>query len=389
MTPTRQDNILELQIAFLDTLRQDWFISNIDLAQLLNKYSIFGFIEDNYDKLESADSLEAIEEHIVLQGGCIYHNLTPNQIRMKFRLQTVGLTNIQFRDDGSILTADVVYSNYTEDRQQQNMNSNIIAYTPDDLESAGGKATTKEEAIALFNHYNLKVEEVEPSVFKVLNPEEQLINLNEFSYEFERITLLTSRVEIACIGNDTMDTYRVANVYYIMLVFTNPQQLYKYATQCNSERETEILRFLPEEPPIESYRQWKKECKKESFRKTHEEALAIFQKHDIQVEQVEPLVYKILNPFDHIVNITDLEGNLGECIIIGDHNKEIHMYENWYSFDVGNIYYISLDYENDDITNKYFELVEQEYKLQSRITGYKYRPRENDLYNLWNSQGIE
>lgn len=386
MVTNREDNILAFQIELIETIKEEWSMESDELAHILNKYNILSFVCNNYDKFESVNVLEVVEDHIVNQGGCIYNSLTPWQIQMRFDYQTVGLANIQFNNKGGILTADVVYSNYSEKRQQRNTNNNIIAYSPDDLKSADNKATTKEEALIIFSQYNIKVEEVESSVFKVLNPEEIFVNLEEFCYEFERILLLTSEVEHE-LRNDK--TYRFANIYYILLDLENPQTLYKYATLCNSERKTIILRFEPETPTIEAFRQWKEDCKKENFRKNHEEVMKIFKRHGLQIERVETSIYKVLNPHEQIVCISDIGWSLEYAAIITDFDNEVKMQSNWSLNDAGYIYYISLDINDYETIKKYRDIVEETYNVRSNVDWFDYKPKEDNLFNLWVSQGIE
>ena len=105
--------------------------------------------------------------------------------------------------------------------------------------------------------------------------------------------------------------------------------------------------------------------------KTHEEAMKVFNKFGLQVEEVESTVYKVLNN-THEVCIDDLEFELEQCLmLVSDKINSKKLPEGyWISFVY--VYYIILDYNNDDALWKYEEISRQ--SRRTIVRSFKYNP---------------
>lgn len=105
--------------------------------------------------------------------------------------------------------------------------------------------------------------------------------------------------------------------------------------------------------------------------KTHEEAMEIFKQFNIQAEEVEPTVYKVLNNKQEI-NIYDLEFELKECFLLISNKQRSERNKEGYKIKYAPVFYILLDCNKGDLMDKYYDISQQE-----RITvirSYKYNP---------------
>ena len=100
--------------------------------------------------------------------------------------------------------------------------------------------------------------------------------------------------------------------------------------------------------------------------------LQIINKFGLQVEEVEPTVYKVQNT-DLEVNVNKLQWELEECILFTSERKRREKLENGLSTMIANVYYILLSYDNDELINKYDEIACAE-RENTYLLSYKYRP---------------
>jgi len=89
--------------------------------------------------------------------------------------------------------------------------------------------------------------------------------------------------------------------------------------------------------------------------RTREEAAAIFNKFGIQTEEVEPTVYKVLNDTQEF-NIDAIKSELNEGLLLVSYKKRYVKTPEGYNEIYRNIYYILLDYDNDELLNKYDDI---------------------------------
>lgn len=89
--------------------------------------------------------------------------------------------------------------------------------------------------------------------------------------------------------------------------------------------------------------------------KTREEAAAIFNKFGIQTEEVEPTVYKVLNDTQEF-NINAIKSELNEGLLLVSPQTRYKKNSEGNNEEYGQIYYILLDYDNDELLNKYDDI---------------------------------
>lgn len=109
----------------------------------------------------------------------------------------------------------------------------------------------------------------------------------------------------------------------------------------------------------------------------------ILKKHNIQVEQVEESVFKVINS-EQRVNIDNLKRDLKEFIAIISSSTEYKKDtdSDIYSM-ITSIYYLITDYNNKKMLIKYFGMAKQEHKNAS-IESYRERPElAVDIPSLW------
>lgn len=80
----------------------------------------------------------------------------------------------------------------------------------------------------------------------------------------------------------------------------------------------------------------------------------------LEIKEIEPLVYKVLNPTKE-VNSSKLKWALEEVILIKSLRIRLEKVD-FTGMSINNIYYIILDYNRDDLKNKYHKIARNKYK---------------------------
>lgn len=115
--------------------------------------------------------------------------------------------------------------------------------------------------------------------------------------------------------------------------------------------------------------------------------LQIINSFGLQVEEIEPLVYKVQNT-DLDVNVNKLQWELEECILFTSERKRRERLENGLSTMIANVYYILLSYDNDELINKYDDIACSE-RENTYLLSYKYRPeREHSIDTIYGQNEI-
>lgn len=71
---TRNDTVLNMQIALILFLKKEWKIDFSQLSDIFRKYDVLGYIDacyENYNSTGNQGILEDLEEYIEMQGGSI------------------------------------------------------------------------------------------------------------------------------------------------------------------------------------------------------------------------------------------------------------------------------------------------------------------------------
>lgn len=100
--------------------------------------------------------------------------------------------------------------------------------------------------------------------------------------------------------------------------------------------------------------------------------LEIISSFGLQVEEIEPTVYKVLNP-DLVVNIDKLQWALNECVLIASLELSTEKLETGIYTMLANVYYILLDYTNRELSYKYDDKATEEFG-RTLYKPYKYNP---------------
>ena len=71
---TRNDTVLNMQLALIPFLANAWELSFSQLSDIFRKYDVLGYIDvcyENYNSTGNQGILEDLEEYIEMQGGRI------------------------------------------------------------------------------------------------------------------------------------------------------------------------------------------------------------------------------------------------------------------------------------------------------------------------------
>ena len=92
---------------------------------------------------------------------------------------------------------------------------------------------------------------------------------------------------------------------------------------------------------------------------TKEERENILTKFELQFEEVEPNVYKILNT-NKVINITELQHKLRLCELMISPDEELRRMEDGYSNTFAKLYYAIIGTDERSIILKYCEIADKE-----------------------------
>ena len=71
---TRNDTVLNMQLALIPFLKNAWELSFSQLSDIFRKYDVLGYMDvcyENYNSTGNQGILEDLEEYIEMQGGRI------------------------------------------------------------------------------------------------------------------------------------------------------------------------------------------------------------------------------------------------------------------------------------------------------------------------------
>ncbi len=111
----------------------------------------------------------------------------------------------------------------------------------------------------------------------------------------------------------------------------------------------------------------------------------IFRKYNLNVEEVERNVYKVINT-DQEINIQKIRGELQNCMIISSNKIRTERW-NGCGTSIVHVYYIILN-DNDDTALKYADIAEGKY-ANIQIMKYNYNPKYKDTIDtIYNEEDI-
>jgi hypothetical protein len=91
--------------------------------------------------------------------------------------------------------------------------------------------------------------------------------------------------------------------------------------------------------------------------------LDIIKSHGLEVKEIEPTVYKVLNT-DKEINIEHLQWELKESILITSDIIRYDKETNGSHTIVANVYYVLTDYNNRELGYKYDDIAEAEFETE-------------------------
>ena len=98
----------------------------------------------------------------------------------------------------------------------------------------------------------------------------------------------------------------------------------------------------------------------------------VFKEYGLEVQQVEPYVYRSLN-INNEIDVEGLQADLMNCILITSRRLRFQRLEEGGSCTIAHIYYVIMDAHNRDLGHKYNRLATKEYG-DSLYDSYEYRP---------------
>ncbi len=98
----------------------------------------------------------------------------------------------------------------------------------------------------------------------------------------------------------------------------------------------------------------------------------VFQDYGLEVQQVEPYVYRSLN-INNEIDVEGLQADLMNCILITSRRLRFQKLEEGGSCTIAHVYYVIMDAHNCDLGHKYNKLATKEYG-DSLYDSYEYRP---------------
>lgn len=104
--------------------------------------------------------------------------------------------------------------------------------------------------------------------------------------------------------------------------------------------------------------------------------ISIIKSFELDVQEVEPNVLKILN-IDKDINIDKLQWALEDCILITSLEKRTEKLDSGIHTMIANVYYIILNVVNKDIAYKYDDIATEEFG-RTLYKQYKYNPNTNN-----------
>ena len=101
-------------------------------------------------------------------------------------------------------------------------------------------------------------------------------------------------------------------------------------------------------------------------------AMQVFKEYGIEVEQIEPYVYRVLNT-DKEMSMNEVQRDLISCILITSGTlryERVHGGNN----SIGNIYYIVLGKKNAELAYKYEDIAIEQFS-EAVIDSYEYNSK--------------
>lgn len=98
----------------------------------------------------------------------------------------------------------------------------------------------------------------------------------------------------------------------------------------------------------------------------------ILKKYGLQVKEIEPEVYEVLNT-NQEVSIDELQWELNACILITSNELRSKRLESGINTMIADVYYIVLDYDNDDLGYQYYYIAKEKFNHVLYMP-YKYDP---------------
>lgn len=109
---------------------------------------------------------------------------------------------------------------------------------------------TNVRAGEILKKYGLQTEEVEPTVYKVINTDKE-INVSKLQWELKECTTITSS-EIR-LEKENQTGMTIANVYYVILEYGNREKTWKYQNNARKSFHKAVIDSYSEEEEKKQY----------------------------------------------------------------------------------------------------------------------------------------
>ncbi|MCM1183058.1 MAG: hypothetical protein NC337_06775 [Roseburia sp.] len=112
----------------------------------------------------------------------------------------------------------------------------------------------------------------------------------------------------------------------------------------------------------------------------------IFDKYGLQVEEIEPEVFKVLNT-DKEISTNELQWELQSCVLLtSDDTGYKKLPVGGVNSILAHIYYVIMGYDSDELGYKYDDIAAKEFG-ESIYRAYKYRPENSNSIDTIYAKG--
>lgn len=111
----------------------------------------------------------------------------------------------------------------------------------------------------------------------------------------------------------------------------------------------------------------------------------IFDKYGLQVDEIEPEAYKVLNT-EKMVSVDELQWELESCILITSDKAGYKKLGTGINSRLAYVYYIITDYDKTDLGHKYDNLATEQFG-ESLYRPYQYRAEHHESIDTIYAKG--
>lgn len=114
-------------------------------------------------------------------------------------------------------------------------------------------------------------------------------------------------------------------------------------------------------------------------------AAEVFEKYGLEVEEIEPEVYRVLNT-EKVISVDELQWELESCILITSDKTGYKKLNSGINSRLAYVYYVITDYDKDDLGCKYDDIATGQFG-ESLYRSYQYRAGHNESIDTIYAEG--